>query len=555
MHISQRKKLPFVYKDKVLVYEFDLIFYFNKERNLCMTKKSKLALINELPGIILKAAIAILILIICAVVIRGLKQEGFVFQEFQMPKKYIDSGLNGNVYSQMLADKIVELKNLSNKSDSIEIVVDNNKDLSLDVMGVGLSSSSMIFHIRDLLGIESNFISGDLVDLDNTIKLTVRMKGYPKIQVTEAYEGQNSFEAINSATEEAALSILGKLAPYKLALYHYYEKEYDKSEEIIRSIIKKDTNEKKWAYYLWSIIKQNERNTIRSTEYLNLALEEDPNFEQALIIMGWRYFQDRNYEKSLSYFKNLEKIDGGNFSTIQGLAFCNRNLGDLDEAEKYFSKNTVVNKQNVFAYISYMNFLMSTRKDTVKAISVIKKGAQDIHDPADNYMTLAGIYFMQDKLDSAAIATQNALEYDPNNVTALLQITNYNLNETKKYKEALTTAKRLSSILEEKSYDIGFRQQALNLVAISQFRLEQFDSSYINIQNSIELYPQNPYPISTLAEWYATQSNHKKFYEKMEEAVDLGYELSNLIETEEYKPYLNQKRFKDLVERSRANTN
>ena len=154
----------------------EIIFMIKKVKQ----GKSKLDL-----GDILSNSLQVFLILFLAlmvfVILHKLRQPGFRIQAFEVPKHLVESGLNGKVFAMRIRDEIenMKLEVQSAKSDSTLLTADVNPDLDLEVLGVGFSTNNLLLHISDLFGIEQKTISGDLTDVDQELRLTIRGSGFP----------------------------------------------------------------------------------------------------------------------------------------------------------------------------------------------------------------------------------------------------------------------------------------------------------------------------------------------------------------------------------------
>ena len=118
-------------------------------------------LFSGLSTFVVRFALLCLFGFLLVVVYRGLNEDGYRLQSFQVPLELERAGYNGQVLAVMIHDRVSELKSIANsrRVDSLELNVDLRPDLNLDVMGVGLSASSMTYYLRELLGRTTNTIA------------------------------------------------------------------------------------------------------------------------------------------------------------------------------------------------------------------------------------------------------------------------------------------------------------------------------------------------------------------------------------------------------------
>ncbi len=509
--------------------------------------------ISEVPGIMIKAALGLLLLFLIIVIWKGLHQEGYVFQSIQVPKIYSESGLTGIVLSSRLADKVGAMKGSwsSTRTDSLDIQIDNKPDLNIDVMGVGLSSANLTYHIREILGIKSKFITGELIDIDNQLSFTIRMSDGFKETFIVAYRQGGVLRAVDEVVKSAAQMILHKTDAYRLAVYHYYNKEYDEAEQLIRELIRDEPGDRKWAYYLWGYIQSKKGNLVRAAELYELSLAEDNHFQEALRALGWLYFRNGDYTGSQALFNQMSDLDPTDFSTNQGIALTHLRLGQLEESEAYYKRNISNHSENIWSYMNYTFFLLNVRKDSLTAASAWMEASQNIKEKSNYHLALGGYYHLSGKPDSAILCAKRALEYNPENETALMQVAIYEQDINQDHYSSIDLFKRLIRILKTKNFEDGMQQSTLNRLAMSEYKVGALDSARIHVQEAIDLFPQNPYPWTTLAEIYALQNRTGDFFKTLNKAVSLGFDLQTFKNTEIYKDYNADPRFLALLQQDK----
>jgi len=188
---------------------------------------------------LVRLAVIALVAVLAIVVIRGLNQEGYRVRPFQMPKHLSDAGYTGSVSAIMLQNKVLELKEIASsiRSDSTSLSLDNRPDLNLDLMGVGLSTGSIIYHMRDLMGRDNDVIDGSITLLDDVMTLHLWMTGQGEYSHEVKIEDGQVKAAMDELVTKGAIRVLGNTDPYRLAILHYRQKDMDSAQEVIRQII------------------------------------------------------------------------------------------------------------------------------------------------------------------------------------------------------------------------------------------------------------------------------------------------------------------------------
>ena len=121
--------------------------------------------------------ITILVLAVFTMVYKGLNNDHYLIQAFQVPGDFEDKGYNGVVLSRKVQDRVVSLKEdiASSKEDEYTFEEELEPDLEVGVMGFGLSLNTVTYHLKSLLGRKNKIITGELTDLNNKMELTLSL--------------------------------------------------------------------------------------------------------------------------------------------------------------------------------------------------------------------------------------------------------------------------------------------------------------------------------------------------------------------------------------------
>lgn len=507
-------------------------------------------------NLLLRIVIIVLVVILLHSIYKGLQQDGYIIQPIQTPKSFTDSGFSGVVVANKLQDKVNQIKENTNsgRQDSLRISANSTSDLKMDVMGIGVSSTSLIYHLRDLLRIESKTIRGDLTDLDNELALTIRVHNFPVKVISESYDDDNSSRAFEQLITRVAEHILSCTDPYYQAINLYDNNKYDEAHELIREMITNRPGEAKWGYLAWSNMMAKQGEEEKAKEYLLKSLELDENFFIPNVNIGWRYRNEEQYEKAIAHFEKALISKPDHFGAINGMAICHQELGEQEESEKYLKMNIERNPDVIWGYMAYADFYTLVKQDTQKAIAIFNTAKSNVTQDDDYYLTQAGYYFFQSKMDSALIYLNKSLDFNANNVIALREVIQYLTSpEIDKHGEAIIFLKRLAAIQEKGGADNDNLIDTYNRLAMAEWRVSEFDSAFVHVQKAIDMAPNYPIPYTTLAEIYYAKNNKNRFYQIMQKAFDMGLQFNeNWFEEEPYKSLKSEPRFDQMLKKYNA---
>jgi len=491
---------------------------------------------SGLSTFVVRFVLLVLFGFLLVVIVRGLNEDGYRLQSFQVPTEIEKAGYNGEVLALMIQDRVQELKQLANsrRVDSLELNVDSRPDLNLDVMGVGLSASSMTYHLRELLGRTTNTIGGNITNLEGTMTLNMRMTGYSSYTTDVTYTEGASRDALNNIIDEGAKYVLSNTDPYRLAICYDRLGETDKSENLIRQIIIDRPQDRKWAYNFWASLKAKKNEKEKSYMYLRKAIEEDENFVLPYRALAWGLHGDEDYEGALPLFLKALQINPDEKSMDSGAARCYRELGQLESAEKHYKAFIEKFPTDLYGYGDYSDFLFRFKNDTIGATEIWHTASENIKESGDYYMAIGAFQLMKGDSMKALQSGMQALDLEPNNVTVLIQMSQVFADGLKDYDESIKLSKRLISILEGGNYNEWMQMSAYNRLAMSEYEIGAFDDAIDHANKSIEYMPDSPYPWSTLAEANLLKGNLSEFYKAIEKAISLGFQIEQYLDQSPY---------------------
>ena len=493
--------------------------------------------------------IGALVVAVFVMLYKGLSNDAYLIQAFQVPGDFEDKGYNGVVLSRKVQDRVVSLKTYigSSKEDEFDFEAELEPDLEVGVMGFGLSLNTVTYHLKSLLGRKNKIITGELTDLNNKMELTIRMSGFKTENHFIEYE-EDADAAMDFLLEEAAKTILKNTDPYRLAIYHYQKNEYSKALKIITSLLEKG-QDTEWAYLAWANLLNKQGRRTEAIEKWKKALEINPNFNNPIIGLAWAHFSKRDYGEATLYFEKMIERDANSYSAWNGLAMCYKFSDNQEKALEAYDKSIEVAPDRIWGYANKAEYLWQTLNDTAGAIFLYQKGAEITPDGIEKYISLAGAYMAMNENEKMLEYVDKALEIDPNN--ALCNKIKINiLHYQKDYVNALNYLETVRAIPSDSRGDVLYhKQSSINILAMSSYGLKKYQQAEALAKESIALNPNNPMPYTTLAETYSFMRRDNDFYEAIEKAFRLGVSPTILEDDEPYQRFLNQPRYKKLLEK------
>lgn len=493
--------------------------------------------------------IAFLVMAVFVMVYKGLSNDAYLIQAFQVPGDFEDKGYNGVVLSRKVQDRVINLKKniASSKEDKFDFEAELEPDLEVGVMGFGLSLNTVTYHLKSLLGRKNKVITGELTDLNNKMELTIRMSGYPTEHHTKTYE-KNANDALDYLLEEAAKTILKNTDPYRLAVYHYHKKETEKALQIITGLLEKG-KETEWAYLAWGNLLNRQGRTEEAIEKWKKALQVAPDFDNPVSGLAWANFTKKDYAEAIMYFEKILEKDPKGYNGWIGLAQCYRQMENKEKAIEAYDQCINVMPDKIWGYVGKAEYLFWTLKDTAGATFLYQKAAEVTPDGIEKYIALAAAYQSMNEEDKMMEYVDRVLEIDANNSMGNMSKINA-LSNQKKYEEALTYLPKIRLIPEDARGDLLYhKQSSLNSLAMVCYYIKDYEQMLSLAKEAIAVNVNNSLPYTSLAEANSMLGKDEGFYEAIEKAFARGFPPKVLLGDEPYQRFLNKKRFKDLVEK------
>lgn len=487
---------------------------------------------------------------------RGMHNENYAVEAFHVPKGYEDAGLNGVVFANKLMDEVQAVDDFiaSVKERPTEVQSGIQPDLNFQVMGIGLTVNSITYFLKEIFGKERRAIGGELTDIDQELELTLRITGHPSEHFSVAYQEGNREEALQHLMHEAAKVVIGLLDPYRLSVYHYKKKDTEKALELIGDLIAKNPEEADWGYLAWGNILNNLDRPQEACEKFQKAIEHQSDFRLAYANWAWTELRLQNFEKAITLFEKANQGHPKDGSYYNGIAMCYRNMKDYKMAETYFAKASASDPEHTLWWNgNWAGMKYFQMQDTVGAMRLMKKTGDEMIEGASKYLAYSAHYFYKNEQDSAQQMAELALEIAPSNLVALNQVVNF-YYRSEENERCVKYSKKRAKVLEANRNVENWSRNMMstyNVLAMCEYKLEQYDSALVHVNLAIAVDPTQPIPYTTLAETYAYMGDHEKFYDAIEMAVDRGYDFEPIKEEEPYDRYQNETRFLRLIKKNK----
>lgn len=491
--------------------------------------------------LVLKLGTLLLVGLLLMFFVRLFQQQGYTLEPFSVPDSLQKSGLNGTIIARQVQDEVVKIKETAHsiKEDSLKLIGNNQPEIDLSVMGVGLSLRTISYHLRDILGYKNQLIQGEIVRIDQQFNLTMRMTDYPPLYYSEDFEEDKEYEAIQRLLRRGGEAILTNTDPYRLAICFFREKKYDESVELIRHIIKERPEEVHWAYIAWGNVLEAQNKYEEATQRFRRATEIKPDFALAYIRLGWTLDRLGKREEAEKMVEKAANLDTKRPERLLDYAWMLHRHQNYEAADSAFRKASVLYSEEPAVWMSWVDSKLS-RNDMEGALPIIKKAEPFAEENCRGYLIRAFSSFLQKDTAMTIQHSMTAFDFDPAHPGAIMagvRATFYSQD----YKNTIKVIEK-ADLSRSNTWQ---KQFALNLGAMAYNFEKQHDQAFETAHQAIEVDTMRGFPYSTLAETHAFKNEKELFYQNLEKAFQLGMTIQS-IDVNEI-PYLKFKEEERLV--------
>ncbi len=462
------------------------------------------AKLTKVSNILLKASIALAIILVVGIVVSSIFNTSYVIKPIEVPSVLETGGVSGEFFANAISDKITEIvkESQGNIEDTNErktkqplnsdaemrsqkVILDENTEkhrnsiLQMEIGGLGINFNSIIESARHLLGIPQNTVSGDIIIIDQTLSLRLKITGHKTLVISRSITNKSNIkENCDSLIFASAEYIVQKLNPLDFIYYGYK--------------IKKDSVTSRVAY---EIIRSNNEEEKHALNILGLLAKRREDFGFAISIFGECIKQDDSFGPAYN-----------------NLAICYTGLGNFDSAVSNYQK-AINLAPNYAPYRRNLGICYAYQREYLKSIDNLRIAISlDTLNP-DYLRSLATVYRKMKKYDDA--------------------INLYNL------------CLRI---------DNDYARTYNNIAVVYQYK-KDFENSFKYANISLNVNKNYAYAYSTKAENCALLNDSKNYRKNIVLALKNNYKLTSLRKNDIHMHYLNEIKFDSVLNIVKPNLN
>lgn len=501
--------------------------------------------LGTLVSLLLRIGTLSLIVFAAILIWRLLKSDGYVIEAFSVPKTLEEAGFQGQVLARMAQDEFLKVKEIaaSVKADSVNMQGDEAPELTVAVMGFGVSLRSVAFQLRELFGRPNKVIRGEITLADSTLALTLRMTGFqPAVFYEKTSDGLRP--ALSRLLRRASEQALGNYDPYRLAIYYNRQMRHDEGIQVVGNMLSNRPQEAHWAYLAWGALLESQGKLEEALQKFEQAAQVKPDFPLPWMRQAWCL---QKLDKNADAIPKAEKALA---LAPNEPTYWNAYGNMLNQEKRYEESDRAFARVSELAGWSggwQINWAEAklNRGDKEGGKQILQEVLEKSDVELTRSLARAFIAYVDEDFDAATRAVFEAAALDPNNGFAVRSAQQACLQKGD-YQRAI----QLGTSIRFDSENAEQKQLILNLTSMGFNFLGQQDSAIVYAQKAILADTTLGYPYATLAEAYAMKGQNELFFFYLEKAFKKGMRVSAIGNQEEpYSRFAQNRRYRRLLEK------
>jgi tetratricopeptide (TPR) repeat protein len=359
---------------------------------------------------------AVVIVIIMAILIRGLTERVTIIQPLSVPRALADSGYTPEVAGGRLRDALAEfIEAAKSHMHSPEIAMPGELP-NIAVPSVGVSLDAIMSSVRTLLGItRSRTITGEFTIAGGRLWLRLRIDGRELYTSGEGVDPERPDDLLKAA----APAVLGEIKPYIVASSLASSdpaQALDTIDLIISRYPESDDNVI-WAFNLRGYIYYRQKDYALAIAALNKAIRLDGRIAAFHVNLGSVFDDQGDHDKAIAEYRRAIKDDPRSAVAHNNLGVTLRNIGKSDQAAAEHREAIRLDPGNS----GFHNNLCAALLDAGERDEAIAQCRKAVKLDPKNVPALNNLGFVlkeSGKIDEAIATYRQAIKIDPSYVLA-----------------------------------------------------------------------------------------------------------------------------------------
>lgn len=420
--------------------------------------KNRFSLIEQLLFSVIKITFFLMFLVFLVILYKEVSRTEIILDPLNMPQELVKLGYSGTIVSEKLLDEARKIEFETNKtnneffsradSEPFNYIDKLSADIQfsdIQLPGANFTFRTLVRYLRQILGLKTTYLHGDVIKTDNGLILTLRNIseiGIPYVRLTTSETLDN---LIQNNGGEALLKISN---PSILAIQAYQrfvlkknvssdqaEANFRSLKEIIDYCIKyAPSSDDALAYTLLAdaLSINNQEQAILHYQH---AIKIDPHYIDAYIGLIYTFGALERQEDARVQFNKAIELDPNNIGAYLNWGFALVNLNQYEEAIEQYKKATELDPSDIRAYLNW-GFALNRLNQHTKAIEQFKKASELKPDNAIAHLDWGFSHAKLNQPEKAIEQFKKASELDPDNAR-VYQNWGSALNSLSRFNEAI----------------------------------------------------------------------------------------------------------------------
>jgi len=369
-----------------------------------------------------------------------LSTDTYMVNSFKVQDDIQKTGMSGDVFASEIIEKATELKAIGNsiKEDNLNFT---ETATIPEIQIQGISLQAVLSYIKLVFGVQQKSISGRVVMVGNTLRLTLIISGQPVFSVKRMIKDKITDEDIRFVIEKAAEQLLRFTDPYLLACYFESIGANENAINTLRYSLQNDPDNRVWAYNLWGNISMKNGEYDDAINKYQKAISLDSQFSKAFYGIGNCLGYQSKFDEAYQQFRKAELIDPDDVNLWNSWGFVLSEQQQFDKAIEMFNKALALQPDNVYALYTLASIYSDLQKNE-DALKIYHLLTEVNPTNINGWIGLGYCYQVKKEYENSIKTLEKALEVDSlNNIAYGTLAETYGLmNKTDKFYQNLDSS-------------------------------------------------------------------------------------------------------------------
>lgn len=359
--------------------------------------------LDNLRAILFQLVTLIVIVAFAFALVRELLRPSVVIGEISAPKNLRERGFDSNALGRKLADALEEIRRDANSSKDALSFLPAESAAEIQVPGAEFSLNSVVDALRQMLGLASYRITGELVcgDASCSLKnsrLTLRVRDGARVQSLQA--ARVGDQGVEAAMLTQSVALTGLVEPYLAAAYAYFQADADqekleRAEQAAMDMLRDGHPDSAWAANLVGLIRNKQQRFTEAVTWFErsaklsyemgpssfalphsnrgnsllilskpdearqafyVATLRNPYHETAYAGQGRALAMKHEHGLAISFYKRQLRMNPRDFGTMLNASHSLNLMGQRDEALTYLQSATELAPDDALVYHHWGNY-------------------------------------------------------------------------------------------------------------------------------------------------------------------------------------------------------